>query len=384
MTHTRCSLPWQSLSVDNQGRSRICCNSDAHYRGNVHFKLADCSTVSEAMNTPYHKSVRQSMLQGERHESCKKCWDMEDSGGRSFRQIWNEILPQTDEITPQYLDITLGNKCNLTCRMCNEVNSHLWHIDNAKLGWVTDPELGNTFWFEDEVTKGVLMNAAHSASHINFLGGEPLIVGEQVALLERCIELGRADQIQLSYNSNMTVLRPRQMELWQHFKGVNLCVSIDGVGTQNDYIRQNSRWSDILHNLELIHLNCANVRMTVHATFGVYNALSLHELVAWSDAQPWFGGRLPWLNMVYRPHNQDPRCLPQEVKQLIAARIQACIKYRNFDQSYDSYIGAINHMMQPSISPTHWQEFWQAVDQLDAFKKTNIAECLPELARFRP
>ena len=380
MNDVRCSLPWQSLSVDNQGRTRICCNSDAHYTGTRSVKLSQCASVAEAMDTSYHQEVRASMQQGRRHVSCKKCWDIEDSGGRSFRQIWNQILPQTDDVVPRYLDITLGNKCNLTCRMCNEWNSHLWQIDNLRMGRYTDTGIGDTFWFEDAASRQLLIDALPTATHINFLGGEPLIVNEQLELLAHCAELGR--DVELSYNTNMTVLRPRQLALWAQFKRVNLSVSLDGVGAQNDYIRQNSRWGDILHNLEQIYLNCPSVQMTVHATFGVYSALTMHELVKWSDSQPWFGGRLPWLNVVTWPQVQDPRHLPHEAKQLVQQRLHDCTINRELDSSYASYTGAINHMLQDRVCKS-WNLFWDDVDQLDAYKQTNIQHSLLELASYR-
>jgi molybdenum cofactor biosynthesis enzyme MoaA len=153
------------------------------------------------------------MLAGQRPSSCQKCWDIEDNGGRSFRQIWNHILSESDTVAPRYLDITLGNKCNLTCRMCNEWNSHLWQIDNQRMGRATDPEFSDSFWFEDPRAQQLIMAALPTITHINFLGGEPLIVNQQMDLLQHCIDLGRADQIELSYNSNMTVLRTTQLSL---------------------------------------------------------------------------------------------------------------------------------------------------------------------------
>jgi molybdenum cofactor biosynthesis enzyme MoaA len=384
MSNTRCALPWQSLSIDNQGRSRICCNSNAHYAmGTQGTKVTKCGTVQEAMTTDYHDSVRSSMLRGDRHPSCVKCWDIEDHGGRSFRQIWNDILVETDHIVPRYLDITLGNKCNLTCRMCNEWNSHLWQIDNVRMARRTDPELSDLFWFEDPSARQLIMDAVSTATHINFLGGEPLIVSEQLDLLARCVEQGRAKDIELSYNTNMTVLRPRQLDLWQNFKRVNLSVSLDGVRAQNDYIRQHSQWSDIEHNLATVYHSCANVRMTVHATFGVLNALTLSELVRWSDDQPWFGRRLPWLNTVTYPSYQDTRHLPDHAKAVVEQRLRDCVKDRQSDGSYHSYSNAINHMRQ-SCSSDCWSAFWADVDQLDQHKHTDIAASLPELASYRP
>ena len=381
--HTYCVLPWQSLSVDNQGRSRICCNNDAHYRSHTAVSINNCASAAEAMDTDYHREVRAALGQGQRHHSCSKCWDIEQRGGRSFREIWNDILPEVvSEPTVRYIDVTLGNKCNLTCRMCNEWNSHLWQIDNQRMGRKTDPSIANTRWFEADAARRLITDNMRTVSHINCLGGEPLIVQEQLEMLRHCLRSGRAHEISLSYNTNMTTLLPSQLELWRGFKRVDLNVSLEGLGTHNDYIRQNSSWSVIAHNIDTVRTH-SNVHMTVHATFGILNALTVSELVSWATTHAAFGGRMPWLNIVHWPVNQDPRHLPDDLKQMVRERLTTAMQGRQADPSYGSWLGAVNHL-DMSADSTLWHSFWQDVDQLDQHKHTDIAVSLAELARHRP
>lgn len=382
-TDTYCVLPWQSLSIDNQGRSRICCNNDAHYRSHDGVRINDCGTASEAMHTDYHRQVRAALANGEQHASCSKCWDMERRGGRSFREIWNSILPDVVKTpTVRYLDVTLGNKCNLTCRMCNEWNSHLWQIDNQRMGRRSDPNISNTRWFEASNVRKLISDNLSTVTHINFLGGEPLIVPEQLELLRSCLNSGRAHEISLSYNTNMTTLLGSQLELWRGFKRVDLSVSLEGVGIHNDYIRQNSRWADIERNIYAV-LGNANVHMTVHATFGMLNALTVCELARWATEHSAFGGRLPWLNIVHWPANQDPRHLPDCAKTLVRERLLGAVRDLEADPSYASWISAARHLDQRSDS-AQWHSFWSDADQLDAYKHTDIGLSLPELASYRP
>ena len=386
VSETYCVLPWQSLSIDNQGRSRICCNNDAHYRGPFRELVNHMASATEAMHTPYHHAVRQAQLQAQRHPSCKKCWDIEDSGGRSFRQIWNDILQsdaQTMHTEVRYLDITLGNKCNLTCRMCNEWNSHLWQIDNQRLGRPSDPTLTNTDWFQDAAARKIISENLHTVTHINFLGGEPLIVREQLDILRRCVELGRAAEINLSYNTNMTTLLAGQLELWREFKQVDLGMSLEGTGTVNDYIRQNSSWTDILFNIDSVHTQCPGVRMTVHSTFGIMNCLTLGSMTQALMDFPALLGRLPWLNIITYPANQDTRHLPIGAKHMVRAAMISIMQDHEHDSNLSSWTAALNHLDQPGDTE-QWASFWQEVDQLDAYKHTSITHSLPELASYRP
>jgi hypothetical protein len=123
--------------------------------------------------------------------------------------------------------------------------------------------------------------------------------------------------------------------------------------------------------------------MTVHATFGILNALTISDLVAWSDAQVWFGGRLPWLNTVTSPHYQDTRNLPLSIKAAVEQRLWHSCRGRQADHSYHSFTAAVNHMNQAGQDCV-WQQFWSDVDQLDAYKHSNIRHGLPELASHRP
>jgi len=344
------------------------------------------SSLSEAMGTPYHNEVRQAQMREQRHPSCKKCWDIEDSGGRSFRQIWNDILqhdaqPLHTEV--RYLDITLGNKCNLTCRMCNEWNSHLWQIDNVRLGRTSDADLSNTDWFTAPAARELINQSLHTVTHINFLGGEPLIVREQLDILQRCIDLGTADSINLSYNTNMTTLLPGQLDLWREFKQVDLSVSLEGTGIVNDYIRQNSSWDVIMRNIDLIHAGCDNVRMSVHATFGILNCLTVSSMASTLASSAVFGDRLPWLNVITYPANQDVKHLPDDVKSAVKYNMDSVMLNREQDSNYSSWISARAHLDEQG-DPDQWTNFWTEVDQLDAYKQTSIAQSLPELASYRP
>lgn len=405
---TFCVLPHASLSIDGPGRPRLCCNNTGHYMLADGLYVGDLDGTADAINTDLHREVRLSMSRGERHPSCAKCWRMEDSGSKSFRQIWNGILgtdvpdPLVDGSMPQgspirYMDITLGNKCNLVCRMCNWANSHLWHVDNAKLGRFEDIDdrLKNQFWFENDDSIDLLIGSLDAVTHLNFLGGEPLIVPQHMRILRACVDSGRSGQIELSYNTNLTRLPQGILDIWPMFKRVYVNVSLEGTGAVNDYIRQNSEWHDIVSNMDLVGQAMAshgNIRMDVHATLGIYNALTLHELVSFCRRSHHLGGRLPFINLVYRPEYQDIRNLPDTAKTEVAARLMSAIEDAVNDTNRDLYIGAINHMMadapaarpMPGWPDDQWLRFWHDADAIDALKSRSMRHYLPELDALRP
>ena len=412
MRDTMCALPWLSVSIDGPGRSRVCCNNHGHWDDEQAVFIHECSSAEDLINTDLHKSVRRSMLAGQRHHSCSRCWDVEDAGGRSHRQIWNEMLledlsmdslpsmdgdGEIDRADLRYMDITWGNSCNLTCRMCNWSNSHLWLHDLTKLGRperIPNPRIRSQDWFEHHHNLDLLQGNLGSVRRINFLGGEPLIIKQHVDLLQSCIDRGVAADISLSYNTNMTRMSEALIDIWRAFREVNLAVSIDAVGSANDYIRQNSSWADIIENLDLVHSTrqSHNIKMQLHSTFGIYNCFNVSELAIWSLHSAYFDGSLPWINMVRQPRHQDVRWLPNEAKQLVMSDLRQVMAGQEQNPTYHFWQAALSHLSgnpepyvdRTGISCDGWQQFWKEADELDALKQRSMRQYLPRLEEFRP
>ena len=148
---TFCALPWLHLSTRPNGHMRVCCTanasavavnpesmdkikSDAGIVARDDGKPANLATTSltEAWNNTYMKSIRKMMLNGEQPQSCTKCFKEEEAGHKSKR-IWetrkwvkqlglDDIIGNTQEdgtIDPKirYIDLRLGSKCQLACVM---------------------------------------------------------------------------------------------------------------------------------------------------------------------------------------------------------------------------------------------------------------------------
>ena len=136
-----CVYPWVSLMVNTSGTLNYCCIAKPGIlRDEKQRQLTlGNSTLQEGWNSPRMKELRLGMIQGEQISSCKHCYLQEEVGKKSFRQMHNDewerrigadaihervkasydndmALPDHD---PVYLDLRLGNLCNLKCRMCN-------------------------------------------------------------------------------------------------------------------------------------------------------------------------------------------------------------------------------------------------------------------------
>jgi len=122
-----CVLPWISLEASPIGTVRPCCLADDEIldaAGNK-FELSTAN-FQDIQNSNHMRSLRQQFLAGEQPQTCRKCWSEERAGRTSKRMHTLDRLKHmgiSEEWTQaakslMFLDLKLGNICNLKCRIC--------------------------------------------------------------------------------------------------------------------------------------------------------------------------------------------------------------------------------------------------------------------------
>lgn len=251
-----CVLPFNSISIDAKGEIRQCCNTG----GKGYPVDINKVTVDEVLNNEHNGSLRQSFLNDEKDPRCSRCWEMEDKGSESFRHWANKQPFGLDSIIPinkspiinyediQYLDITLGNKCNLGCRMCYPSSSHLVARALLKTNDHFGPEL---IEFSRPVKDKILdlIKKSTNLQKIYLLGGEPLVNEFHDEILELLISIDRAKTVGLHYSTNLQIDLEKYFTIWEKFKEIDVSVSIDGTDKIYEYIRWPGSYQKIFNNL---------------------------------------------------------------------------------------------------------------------------------------
>lgn len=355
-TPTFCVIPWIHRFTDEQGFHQLCCTAEGdgnnlRNAAGERLHISQQLTDQQVLNSPTVKAVRQQMLRGQWPVACERCRQSEDAGSVSIRQQLNSRFGQgrddflrhtsedgsLDHAIVLYADIRLGNACNLTCRMCGPVASRLWassYNEVQPVGYRLPAEelriLGENNWVKRQPLAWLLDQCLSSVERLHFAGGEPLIVPEMVEALNQCIASGRAGEIELSYNTNLTVLPEKVTALWPRFRKVSLLCSVDGYGRLNDYIRRPSHWSDIDRNLRMLDRHFDDWKIAwaaVSVTVQMYNALGLHELFAYlrtadfSRIVP-----IPQLVPLFYPGYLSIQGLPSRAKAVVRKRVLAEIE----------------------------------------------------------
>ena len=331
-----CVLPWVSLETSPVGTVRPCCLAEEEITDDAGNKF-DLNTASFAgiQNSRYMQDLRQQFLDGRQPQTCRKCWREERSGRTSKRMHTLDRLkhmipdqPWTADARPlMFLDLKLGNICNLKCRICGSWSSSTFATE--ELNYERDkkashhyvmlragawPRENQTFWSEmDQVVDQI--------RYIEFTGGEPFMIQEHFDLLQRLVDRGLAGNIEIHYNTNGTQYPEQAEAIWRHFKTVEVAFSIDDVGARFEYQRSNAVWSEVVANIERFRLmrdRLPNLQLQVCSTVNVFNVWYLEELAQWIDTQAF---DFVYWNMMHEAYYFSINTLPESAKQQIAERL---------------------------------------------------------------
>jgi sulfatase maturation enzyme AslB (radical SAM superfamily) len=378
-------------------------------------------------NIPYHEAtdvndfvndrkiieIRQDIINDRRSKHCYKCWDIEDAGMVSIRQLANQIHTDKSNKTPisetgrienhhvEYLDITLGNICNLKCRSCSPSCSHTW-IAEAKALPIYDLSMNYLIkterlvkdpWFVAAFKNKFYDPILPTVKIINFLGGEPLVVKEHYDWLQHMIDQGWSHRIELRYNTNGTIIPKKILDIWKRFKKVILSISLDAAGPLAYYVRYPSKWSDIQANIKKLKEHCIvndNIRIHIHTTVSSLNIMDLDRMVDWcvETRSDWLSSGLtnfeslfPHINVVSYPDYLAVKHVPSEIKERMIAVVDSIYdKYKNMPGLESWQIEKLHSIknlvsiVTESGDQQQWSKFLEVTRQSDAYRKVDIKD----------
>lgn len=411
-----CPLAWTHSFINQDGSFQVCCTSeefDNYIRDDEGKRLyiQDGHNPQDVMNSNFMKKLRLDMLEGKWPELCTRCLTTEKMGGHSRRIIeidnYKEknhyFLSKTQrngsiDVPIHSADYRLGNLCNLQCRMCNPRSTQMWikewndiKTEREKFSDEVMESYKHYDWINSYNLVRDFEAKAMNLEHIHFAGGEPLIAPQMEKILKICIEKGNAKNITITYNTNMTVLPPKILELWRSFKAIKILASIDAVGDLNNYIRYPANWEKIDKNLSFIdeHHEEYNIQeCMLSTTVQVLNVLRLGELYSYLEK---FNFIVPVPNLInlYMPDYFRTTMLPKPLKFMAALKLKS-IKSK-FEQRVphhykyltDNIPQIITYMMgEDGFNSERKSEFVNFQNKFDEKRNLEILKILPELKPF--
>lgn len=338
---TACIIPWIGMEVNTLGNYRPCCLMEGFIKdedGND--LMATEVTISEAFQSEWMKTFRQRFLNGEKPAACTKCWKEEDAGRISKRMNSLTRLDYLKEIQDidwfdlepkeiHYLDLKLGNICNLQCRICGSWSSS--KLIREEISFAA-PTQKHSHWAQEFKTRGNWPRQAPEfwedlkallpgVLYFEITGGEPFLIQQQFDLLQFAVDEGEAHHIEVHYNTNGTTYPEQAPDIWKHFAKVEIAFSIDDIKERFEHQRKNAVWTEVVANVGRINKlkeTMDNIVTQICLTVNVQNVYYLDELCDWGSTQNFDHF---YFNILHQDESMNVSHMTPEAKELVINKL---------------------------------------------------------------
>jgi MoaA/NifB/PqqE/SkfB family radical SAM enzyme len=355
-------------------------------------------TLQDAYTSEYMQNLRRQFRRGEKPNTCKLCWD-EEAANRTSKRIHSqvrlkELYPLVDwqnDVPDQlwFIDLKLGNICNLKCRICGSWSSSKWAAEELEYlpqghdkkkhvayTWLKQgkwPEESPNFW---ENLKSLLPNI----KYFEFTGGEPWLIEEHWDLLRYAVATGHSKHIDIHYNTNATIdgLGIQKSALWNNFGRVDIAFSIDNVGERFEYERYGADWDKANEIIDGVHfardVDTPNITTQLCFTINIQNVYYLDELLAWASTKPFDS---IYFNMLHSPDHMSIQQLTPAAKELVLNKLKTT--FWNTEEHHQEIENVIKFIENGAGSDG--QIFLNNMKRTDAYRKQNFMDTHPEIAK---
>ena len=343
------------------------------------------------------------MLSNKKPDACSLCWKNEKETGTSRRtKILNDTKTPsldietamsyteddgTSKSTPTFFDLRFGNVCNLKCTMCHPSSSNFWYSDYIQVTgkesfFDEDVEIkfkkqGNKYidttnsykWYETEDFWKDLESYSSNIDTLYFVGGEPMLVERHFKYLEYFVEKGLSHNITIQYDTNLTMLYEKYINIWKNFKKIELTVSIDSLNDRNNYIRFPSDWNKIIENISEVR-KIKNIKIAISYTWQILNAYNVVDMLNWATKQK--------IRVAFRilriPETYEVKILPIKNKKELIDMYSA-----------SPYKQKILHLIKYLESNLNYEDkkslelCFETLSKLDTIRGTDYKKTFPEL-----
>ena len=397
-----CPLPWNHLATHPDGQVSLCCEAETlNGVSNAHFTVSHTRVFNTLLSTKYDfnkitnsesfNDVRLKMLNGEYPTQCKKCWDSESAGNPSKRTVESGRLNFSEEdaikltnidgslkeVNYEFIELRLGNHCNLACRTCNPISSSRWKKEwkllDLEKSYLEVPQT-NMNWPKDQNFWDKLLPHINELRYVYVNGGEPLLIDKHLGFLEALVKKDVAKNVTLVYSTNTTVSGEDYEDAWAEFKEVQLMWSIDDIQRRNEYMRYPAKWDQTLETidwfkgLESRHDNIFCSILQTISTLNIYYLKEFHE---------YFKEIVPYVspNYVTEPNYYDPAILPINIKERILEKSEGEVFYDSV-KNYLTIERPDTIMNGPAENLLY--RFFDITNRQDIIRKEKFKDVFPE------
>jgi sulfatase maturation enzyme AslB (radical SAM superfamily) len=309
--------------------------------------------------------------------TCHTCYDIEQ-GKKGFDHISDRVfyIRELKNISTdtykvgnfdlQTVDVRWSNLCNQACVYCRPEFSSKWASElKVKLDVPTEEQTTNF--------KEYIFNNAHQLKHVYMAGGEPLLMKENLELLELL-----DPSVNLRVNTNLNKVDTRIFDRICEFKNVQWIVSLETTGQEYEYIRYGGKWNDFLDNLKIIKQ--LHHKISFNMLHFLLNYRSVFDCVNFLKAQGFHNNSFiigPLLGPEYLNIHNLPNSAIDDVKTTLSTQIANKPGYL-LEDSYKNMLSYLDKPFNKNLSNS-----FEQIAKLDARRNLDSSKIFTELYEYR-
>ena len=399
MIDTFCRYPWNHNYVHTNGKMRLCCTTIQDIPSDNGYTVFDASkhSLDDYWNSERMREIRRKMIAGEKVRDCERCYEQEAQGIKSLRNTAgrNEFIAGTQsdgffDKKATTMQLQFGNICNLKCKMCSQMYSHMNGLELKEMGtknpqwlhWVKEQganvnnwtnELGiKQEWYKNKNLKyKMFKHISENIKQLTVIGGEPTLIPEFYEIFEYCESKGTLNKLSVTIVTNLTNTNQKLTKWLPKLKNWSIWASVDGIAERTEYIRYPSKWKKINDSLNFYKSMLGdNGHITLSPAVQLLNIDQLDDLAKWWTV--WCGGTLTkqlnwtWLATVWYPLICNPNIAPRKWRLKVADKLS---KYK-FDDFYNNIVKNLRKDFHTETKSKELQQaFMKYNDEQDLFRK---------------
>jgi len=333
---TFCPMPWSGLMYNFDGAVKNCIRS-AGPLGNIKDQPIEQILVGN------NQSRQQQIVDCQPVETCPTCYYL-DRGKKGYDNISDRIFYirelkntpidtyQVGNFDLQTVDVRWTNLCNFACVYCGPEFSSRWSEELKIRRNVPDQQQLTDF-------KNYIYDHAGQLKHVYLAGGEPLLMKENLTLLEKL-----DPNVNIRINTNLSKVDTRVFEEICKFPNVHWTVSVETLTQEFEYIRHGGSWQDFLDNLTIIRQ--LEHKISFNMLHFLLNYNSIFDCVDFLQDQGFHNNSFI-IGALLTPEYLNIRHLPQNVLNSVKSKLQNRINQKPGYLLEDSYQNMLHYIDTP-------------------------------------
>ena len=335
-----CPMPWKGLMYNFDGKVKNCIRSAG--------SIGDLknNNIQEILHSETNLNTQQSMLDDRPGPDCHTCYDLEN-GKTKFDIISDRIFYIRElkhESFDDYkynnhdlktIDVRWSNLCNFACVYCSSEFSSKWASELNEFAEQPSKQQLEEF-------KNFVFDNANKLKHVYMAGGEPLLMKQNLELLQ--ILQQRNPEVHLRINTNLSKTDTKIFEKICEFKNVHWIISVETMEKEFEYIRYGGKWQDFLDNLGIV--KSTGHKISFNMLYFLLNYNSLFDTIDFLQDLGYHNNSFI-AGALLGPLYLNIRHLPDKVLQSISSTLQQRIDKEPGYLLEESYKNLLNYVNQP-------------------------------------